>query len=111
MNEDHERDVQDWFNRSVEALPHQPFTLAVLDKVRRRERLRKLQRHAALLVAFFSLCLLLPELIVPLRMLVTLPLTLLAAVDAQWPWLLLLLAGPACWIASHARSIRFLHGG
>jgi hypothetical protein len=111
MSEDREPDVQDWFKRSIEELPHQPFTQSVLARVRRKERLLRLQRYAALLVAFLSLCLLLPELIVPLNMLAALPLTVLAAAGGQWPLLVLLSGGVAWWLVRRVRSTGFLRLG
>jgi hypothetical protein len=108
MSEDHECDLQDWFNRSVQELPRQPFTLEVVEKVKRKERFRQLQRHAALLVAVFSAGLLLPELIEPLNKLATLPMTMIAASGEQWPLLVLLVAALAYWLVSRARSRGFL---
>jgi hypothetical protein len=105
------RDVQDWFKRSVEELPRQPFTLAVLARVRRRERQLKLQRYAALLAAFSSFCLLLPELITPLNMLAALPLAVVDVGGEQWPLLVLVAAGVAYWLVKQARNTGFLRGG
>jgi hypothetical protein len=108
MSEDRERDLQDWFNRSIQELPRQPFTLQVVEKVKRKERIRQLQRHAALLVAVFSVGLLLPELIGPLNRLAALPMTVIAASGEQWPLLVLLVAGLAYWLVSRARNRGFL---
>lgn len=111
MSDDRDRDVQNWFNRSVEELPHQPFTLAVLEKVRRRERHLKLQRYAAVLVACSSFCLLLPELIVPLSKLATLPLAVVAVGGEQWPVLVVTAMGGTWWLVRRARNKGFLRGG
>lgn len=111
MSDDRDRDVQDWFNRSVEELPRQPFTLAVLEKVRRRERHLKLQRYAALFVAFSSFCLLLPELIAPLSMLATLPLAVVDVGGEQWPVPVVMAMGGAWWLVRRARNTGLLRGG
>ena len=111
MSEDRERDLQDWFNRSVQDLPRQPFTLTVVQKVQRKERFRQLQRHAALLVAAFSVGLLLPQLIVPLNMLSALPEKVIDASAEQWPLLVLLVAGLVYWLVNRARNSGFLRGG
>ena len=104
MSEDRERNVQDWFKSSVEELPRQPFTLAVLDRVRRRERHLQLQLYAARLVAFVSFCLLLPELIPLFNMLAALPVTISGEQ-------LLLLAPPAAgltyWFVRMAPPVRW----
>jgi hypothetical protein len=105
---DHDREVQDWFNRSVDEPPPQPFTLAVLARVRRRERQLRLQRYAAYLVAFFSFCLLLPELIAPLNMLAALPLAVADVGGEQWPLLVLMVASVTYWLIKHARNTVFL---
>jgi hypothetical protein len=100
MSDDHDRDVQAWFNRSVDEAPPQPFTLAVMTRVRRKERHMQLQRYTALLVAFASVCLLLPELIAPLNRLAALP---LAMADAgQWPVLVVTAMGIAYWLRNRA---------
>ena len=111
MSEDRERDLQDWFNRSVPDLPCQPFTLTVAQKVQRKERFRQLQRHSALLVAAFSAGLLLPQLIVPLDMLSALPEKVIDASAEQWPLLVPLIAGLVYWLVNRARSRGFLRGG
>jgi hypothetical protein len=111
MNEDRGRDLQDWFNRSVEDLPRQPFTLVVLEKLQRKERFRRLLRHAAVLVAFFSVCLLLPQLVVPLNMLAALPMTVIAASGEQWPALVLLAVGLVYWLINRASGRGSLRAG
>ncbi len=111
MSEDYERDLQDWFDRSVEELPRQPFTLVVAEKVKRKERFRHMQRRAAMLVAFLSACLLAPQLIVPLNMLAALPVRVIAASGEQWPLLALLVVGLICWLLNRARNRGFLRGG
>jgi hypothetical protein len=111
MSEDRERDLQDWFNRSVQDLPRQPFTLTVVQKVQRKERFRRLQRYSALLVAAFSVGLLLPQLIVPLNMLSALPEKVIAASAEQWPLLVPLVAGLVYWLVNRARNRGFLRGG
>ena len=115
MSDDHDRNVQDWFDRSVEELPREPFTLAVLEQVRRRERHLRLQRYAALLVALSSFCLLLPELIAPLSVLVNMlaavPLVVIDVGGEQWPVLVMMAMGVACWLIRHARNTGFLRGG
>ncbi len=110
MSEDRECDLQDWFNRSVQDLPRQPFSLTVVQKVQHKERFRQLQRHAALLVAAFSAGLLLPQLIVPLNMLSALPEKVIDASAEQWPLLLPLAAGLVYWLVSRARNRGFLRG-
>jgi hypothetical protein len=110
MSNDH--DVQDWFDRSIEELPHQPFTLSVMQQVQRSERHQRLLRSVALLVAGSSLCLLLPELIVPFNMLATLPLAVIDVGGEQWPLLMLILAaGLAGWFVNHARNAGFIRSG
>ena len=111
MSEDHEGDLQDWFDQSVQELPHQPFTRVVMEKVKRKQRFRQLQRYAALLAVLFSVCLLLPELIVPLNMLAELPVKLIAASGKQWPLLVMLVAALVYWLAYRARSRGFLRRG
>ena len=111
MSDDHDRDVQDWFNRSVEELPGQPFMLAVLKQVQRRERQLRLQRYAALLVAFSSFCLLLPELIAPLNMLAALPLAMVNVGGEQWPLLVVMAIGGAWLLVRQARNTGFIRGG
>ncbi len=106
-----ERDLQDWFERSTEALPPEPFTLAVLERVQRRERRLRWQLYAARLTLFSSCCLLLPELIAPLNRLATLPLTLVAVGGAQWPLLVLVAAGAAYVAARYARQAGFFRRG
>jgi hypothetical protein len=111
MSEDREGDLQDWFNRSVEDLPRQPFTLTVVQKVQRKERFQQLQRHAPLLVAAFSAGLLLPQLIVPLNMLSALPENVIAACAEQWPLLVPPVAGMVYWLVNRARNRGFFRGG
>lgn len=108
MSEDHERDLQDWFNQSVQELPHQPFTRMVMEKVKRKQRFLRLQRYAALLAVLFSVCLLLPELIVPLDMLAELPAKVIAAKGEQWPLLVMLVAALVYWLSGRARDRGFL---
>lgn len=111
MSEDRERDLQDWFNRSVQDLPRQPFTLTVVQKVQRKERFRQLQRHTPLLVAAFSVGLLLPQLIVPLNMLSALPEKVIDASAEQWPLLVPLVVVLVYWLVNLARNRGFLRGG
>jgi hypothetical protein len=111
MSEDRERDLRDWFRRSIEELPPQPFTLGVVGKLKRKERFRQLRRLATLLIVFFSVCLLLPELVRPLNMLAALPVTLIAASGEQWPLLVLLVVGLVYWLVNRARNRGFLRGG
>lgn len=108
MTEDRDHDLQDWFNRGVEELPRQPFTLAVLTRVRRRERNLRLQRYAASLMAVFIFWLLLPELIAILDMLAALPLTLIGASREQWPLLVLAASSLAWWLLKHGRNTGIL---
>lgn len=110
MNEDREHDLQDWFDRSVEELPRQPFTAAVVDGVRRRQRLRQVRRYAAVLIAFFSVCLLLPDLIVPLNLLATLPLRVLAAGGEQWLLLVIPVMGVVYLAVMQARHAGYIRG-
>jgi hypothetical protein len=102
MSDDHDRDVQAWFDRSVDGAPAQPFTLAVMTQVRRNARHMQLQYCAALLVAFTSFCLLLPELIAPLNRLAALPSALTDAGAAQWPVLVVIAMGLAYWLRNRA---------
>jgi hypothetical protein len=111
MSEDREPDLQNWFNRSAQELPRQPFVLTVVQKVERKERLRQVQRYAAVLLAAFSVGLLLPELIVLLNMLAALPAKVMAATGEQWPLLVALVAGPAYWLVNRVRTRGFLRGG
>ncbi len=106
MSDDRDPDVQDWFTSSVEELPRQPFTLAVLERVRRRERHRQWQLYAARLVAVVSVGLLLPELIPVFNMLAALPVTisgehllLLAPPAAGFTYWFVRRAPPARWSA------------
>jgi hypothetical protein len=62
MSDELDRDLQNWFKRSVETLPEQPFALPVLERVWRRELRLRLQRSAAWGVGVLSFLLLLPEL-------------------------------------------------
>ncbi len=111
MSEDRERALQDWFKRSVQELPRQPFALQVRQKVQRKERLRQVQRYAALLLAAFSVGLLLPEVIVPLNMLAALPAKVVAAAGEQWPLILLPVAGLAYLLIKRARNAGIFRGG
>lgn len=110
MNDDRDRDIQDWFERSAEAEPREPFTQTVLEKVRRSESRLRLQHYAALLAAFFSFCLLLPELIAPLEMLAALPLALVAIGDEHWPLLVLTIMALAYALIRRARDAGILRG-
>jgi hypothetical protein len=107
MTEDRDRHVQDWFGHSVEELPGQSFTLAVLERVRRTERRLQRQRSAAIFVAFSSFCVLLPELIGLLNMLATLPLAVVEVGGEQWPLLVLIVLAIAYWLVKYTRNRGF----
>jgi hypothetical protein len=85
-----DRDLQDWFKRSVEQLPSEPFALEVFATVRRRERWSQLQRYAALVVVFSCLCLLLSALATPLEVVMTVVF--------------------ACWVVKQMRDPGFTRG-
>jgi hypothetical protein len=104
MSEDRERDLQDWFNRSTQDLPRQPFTLQVVEKVRGRERSRQWQRYAALLAVILGACLLIPELTGLFGSLVTMTGALSAVVGEFWPLLILLPGGLVYWLVRRVRG-------
>jgi hypothetical protein len=91
MSDEFDRELRDWFKRSAEPLPEQPFALTVLERIWRRQLSLRLQRYAALLVAAFSLWLLLPQLSVPLGA--------LAGATGQWPVVAMVVAGLAYMLA------------
>ncbi len=109
-DEHHFQDLQDWFHRSVEELPPQPFTLAVLERVRRRERTLRWQLYAAQLAVLASFSLLLPKLIVLLNTLAALPVALAGAGGERWPLLVLLALAAVWWPLRHAYRAGFLRG-
>lgn len=92
MSDGHDRDLQDWFARSAEELPGQPFVRTVMELVRRRERTLRWWRYAAVLVVSFSFYLLLPIFMVALNKLAALPSAVAEIAGDQWR---LLLAGAA----------------
>ncbi|HTR01477.1 MAG TPA: hypothetical protein VMH83_15875 [Candidatus Acidoferrum sp.] len=104
-----DRDLQDWFNRSVEALPAEPFTLAVLQRVQRKERHWQLLRYLAWFAALSSCCLLLSELIPTLDALVTLPSAVVDVGGEQWPVLQVLAVaiGLGWWLFNQVRDPDF----
>ena len=59
MTDERDSSVQDWFTRSMEDMPGQPFAWEVLARVRRRERKLRLQRYAAWCMAAIGFLLLL----------------------------------------------------
>ena len=106
MTDERDSSVQDWFTRSMEDMPGQPFAWEVLARVRRRERKLRLQRYAAWCMAAIGFLLLLPRLTALLEWLTVLPLTVFAS-GGGWPILVLLTTGLALWLArraGHARS-------
>lgn len=103
MTEERDSDLQDWFTRSAEPLPSQPFAWEVLAKVQGREQKLKLQLYAAWLVAAFGFSLLLPRLLVLFDWLAALPLAVGAGGIERWP-LLVLLAGLGWWLVRRARN-------
>lgn len=110
MSEERERDLQDWFSRSTQQLPRQPFTLQVVEKVRRREQSRQWQRHAALLAVILGVCLLIPELTELRGSLLTMTGTLSPVVVEFWPLLMVLPAGLVYWLVRRARNVGTLDG-
>lgn len=104
MNEEREDELRAWFVRSVQQLPRQPFALEVMAKVRRKQRVRRLQLCAAVLVTGIGICLALPDLVVAANKLAALPLTVIAAGRDEWPWLAPLVAGLGCWLIYRARN-------
>lgn len=110
MSGEYDRDVQDWFDRSAEELSRQPFVPAVLKQVRRREQYLRWRRHAALLVALASFCLLLPELIGLLNWLATLPLAVVEVGSRQWPLLVAIASGTVYGLVRQARRMGLLPG-
>lgn len=91
MHDESGRELQDWFRRSTEALPEQPFSLGVLARVWRSELRLRLLRYAAWLVALCSAYLLLPKLGPLVDGLATAPLGILAVGAEQWPLVLIAL--------------------
>lgn len=104
MSEDRERDLQDWFNRSTQEMPRQPFTLQVVEKVKRRERSRQWQRYAALLAVILGACLLIPELKRLFGGLVAMTGASSAVLGEFWPLLILLPGGLVYWLVRRARN-------
>lgn len=108
MSEERDRAIQDWFNRSEEALPPEPFTQATMQQIRRRLRYLRWQRYGAMFVAVAGFCLLLSQLIVPLNALARLPLAIVDAGGEQWPLLVVVTLGFACWLLKQTRDAGFL---
>lgn len=112
MSEELDREVQQWFMRSDEESPQQPFMSAMLERVHRRERRLRWQRHAAMLAMFAGCCLLLPELVAPLGVLINtvgaLPLVMAETGGEQWLVLFLMGVGAAFVMVRQARSAGFL---
>lgn len=101
-----ERDLQDWFERSVDEAPPQPFTLAVVKRVRQRERRLQLQRYATGFAVSVSLFLLLPELVATFEMLAAVPLAVVDVGGKHWPLLVIVAVGVGYWL--YVRSVGFV---
>jgi hypothetical protein len=99
-----DRDLQEWFKRSVEALPAQPFTQEVVERVQRSERHWQLLRYAAWFAALSSVCLLLVELI---PVLYTLPFAVIAIGGEQWPALVVSTMGFGWWLSRQSHDPGF----
>lgn len=90
MNERHDGVLQEWFDRSKQLPPGEPFVAMVLVQVRRKERRLQVLRCLAVSTILASISLLLPELVGPLNTLASLPVMILAAAGSYWPLLVML---------------------
>ncbi|MCC6201537.1 MAG: hypothetical protein IT494_00865 [Gammaproteobacteria bacterium] len=107
MTEDRDAEIQQWFDRSIEDLPHDTFARVLQDRIRRTERRLRLRRWAALFVFFVSVCLLLPHLVVLLTALATTSLVALGFCVENWPILILVAMSLAWWLFKRARDSAF----
>lgn len=108
MSDELDRDVRDWFERSVEELPREPFTWDVMEEVSRRERRLRWWRYAAVLVVSFSFYLLLPVFVVVLNELAALPSIMAAMAGEQWRLLVVGLAVVGYGAVKQARRLGLL---
>jgi len=108
VSDERDRDLQDWFERSVEELPREPFTRKVMEEVRRRERRLRWWRYAAVLVVSFSFYLLLPVFVVVLNKLAALPSAMVAIAGEQWRLLVVGLAVVGYGVVKQAQRLGLL---